>query len=122
MKITRKDITNMVFESVKKIISENLDISGIISNVSPFVLGDAIKYTFGEQAKQEVLSGRHPIGAALNLYNNASPEKQKEFLDRLLGKSTPDDSIDFELDDDVKALFMESIERAVNNQIKKRLI
>ena len=114
MKINTNDINKMVYEGVKKIILEHVDVLELAREQSPQDLQSffiAFTEAFGEKGRQAITSGLGYRGMQ-QVYDQATPEERLAFEEKLKG-------IDFELDPDVQASLMETIKRVVREKLSK---
>lgn len=102
IQITESDIENMVLEGVRRVLEarmlrENQDWREVIGNAMVQKLFPAFLDTFGHEYEQEAFDSSFMV----NMLNQASPEKQQEFMARLNGTyQEPGEPIDLDWGDD----------------------
>lgn len=117
--ITRSDIENMVFESVKKCLCENIDLRSLIENLPISQALDPYRAVFGEEAFQALSTSRGDIFDIIQqTFDNGTPEQQQEYIARIKGEFE-EEPIDLELDPDVMAMIKESVSRVVDNKLNE---
>lgn len=121
--IDKSDINNMVLESVKMCLFENVDLKTLIDSVpgNGKNVMDAYRDVFGPEALQALSSARSMMAAMQVTFDNATPEQQQEFLQRIKGEFKTNDGWDVELDPDVMATLQETVSRVVNRKLRKML-
>lgn len=121
MKIKRSDIENMVFESVKRCLCENVDIRTLIENMPIMQALEPYKTVFGEDAFQALGTTQGNIFDIIQAtYNNATPEQQQEFVARLKGEfKDEDDTWDLDLDPYVNEALRKKVKKVVKESLEQ---
>lgn len=119
--ITENDIKNMVFEGVKSIIKENVDLKSGLMNLNSADVKDMFENVFGEDAARDVFSswGSEMWTKMQKYFDNASPEQQDLFC-RALGIDNglnDDGGFDVGFDDITTNNIMEVVSRVVDRQL-----
>ena len=92
MILTESDIRYMVQETLKRLNEETADLESLIGGLPISKISDAFDLTFGKECN-------FFAGEPYATFNAASPEKQREFIDRLNGTYIdPSPAIELELD------------------------